>query len=82
MIVEAETDRETKKVLGEGIAMQRAAICAGLRDSVGGGTPEEVSELLLITQYFDTLEHLAHSPANVVFTLPFGGGEHRPLAWW
>ena len=47
----AEADAEAKALQGEGISRQRQAIVQGLKDSVGLVDPDEVSELLLITQY-------------------------------
>merc|ERR1712185_597081 len=53
----AEADAESKFLQGQGIARQRAAIVDGLKASLGAQdqtiTPERVSGLLLITQYFD-----------------------------
>lgn len=76
-IKSAEAERDAKALQGEGIANQRAAIVAGLKDSIGADTanltPEAVSELLLITQYFDTLEKIAHSKANTVFVPQMDG---------
>lgn len=73
----AEGERDSKALQGEGIAKQRAAIVQGLKDSIGADTsqmtPEAVSELLLITQYFDTLEKIAHSKANTVFVPQMDG---------
>ena len=62
VITAAEADARSKALQGQGIADQRAAIVNGLKESIGGGqalSSEKVSELLLITQYFDTLEKLA-----------------------
>merc|ERR1719183_3299836 len=59
----AEAEAESKFLQGQGVARQRTAIVEGLRHSVGGDQPMDpktVQELLLITQYFDTLERLAH----------------------
>ncbi len=68
---------------GQGIANQRKAIIQGLQASieqfqqaVGDATTSEVMQLVLVTQYFDTLksigEHdktstlfLSHSPGSV-----------------
>lgn len=51
--------------------MQRAAIINGLKDSVGTETRElsaqMVSELLLITQYYDTLESICNAKGKTVF---------------
>lgn len=80
----AEGERDSKALQGEGIAKQRAAIVQGLKDSIGADTsqmtPEAVSELLLITQYFDTLEKIAHSKANTVF-VPQVHQDNICLAW-
>merc|ERR1719181_2305407 len=63
----AEADAESKFLQGQGVARQRTAIVEGLRRAVGGDRGEmdskTVQELLLITQYFDTLERLAHGNA-------------------
>lgn len=79
----AEADAEAKYLAGQGIARQRQAIISGLRESVQAFQSEvsdvnsrDVMELLLITQYFDTLKDvgtsshastvfLNHSPASV-----------------
>jgi len=75
----AEADAESKHLSGVGIARQRKAIVDGLRDSVSefseaveGATPKDVMDLVLITQYFDTLKDIgASSRANSVF-IPTG----------
>merc|ERR1712139_172393 len=57
----AEADAESKFLQGQGVARQRTAIVEGLKHAVGGDQemePKTVQELLLITQYFDTLERL------------------------
>jgi len=66
----AEADAESKFLQGQGVARQRTAIVEGLKHAVGGDqemSPKTVQELLLITQYFDTLERLAHGQATTVF---------------
>merc|ERR1719451_158766 len=66
----AEADAESKVLQGQGVARQRTAIVEGLKHAVGGDqemSPKTVQELLLITQYFDTLERLAHGQATTVF---------------
>ncbi|KAL4448951.1 hypothetical protein ABPG77_007668 [Micractinium sp. CCAP 211/92] len=64
----AEADAEAKFLAGQGIARQRQAIIAGLRESVQTFATEvtdvnsrDVMELLLITQYFDTLKDIGLS---------------------
>merc|ERR1711953_1247095 len=73
----AEAQADAAQLQGEGIARQRRAIIDGLRDSITHGTNEQlstdkVSELLLVTQYFETLRDIAAtSKAQTVFTKPF-----------
>jgi regulator of protease activity HflC (stomatin/prohibitin superfamily) len=65
----AEADAESKFLQGQGIARQRGAIIDGLKESLGGGdvSPERVSELLLITQYFDTLKEVSNGSNTTLF---------------
>jgi regulator of protease activity HflC (stomatin/prohibitin superfamily) len=66
----AEADAESKFLQGQGVARQRTAIVEGLKHAVAGNTemePKTVQELLLITQYFDTLERLANGQSTTVF---------------
>ena len=58
----AEADAESKYLSGVGVARQRKAIIEGLQDSVSafsrdveGTSPKDVMDILLLTQYFDTL---------------------------
>jgi regulator of protease activity HflC (stomatin/prohibitin superfamily) len=75
----AEASADAAQLQGEGIARQRRAIIDGLRDSICHGSDEslsteKISELLLITQYFETLRDIAaNSKASTVF-LPNGPG--------
>eukprot|EP00747_Dinoflagellata_sp_TGD_P029341 gnl/TRDRNA2_/TRDRNA2_133849_c1_seq1.p1 gnl/TRDRNA2_/TRDRNA2_133849_c1~~gnl/TRDRNA2_/TRDRNA2_133849_c1_seq1.p1 ORF type:complete len:263 (-),score=54.78 gnl/TRDRNA2_/TRDRNA2_133849_c1_seq1:130-882(-) len=69
----AEAAADAAFLQGQGIARQRGAIIDGLRDSICGGSAQgmssdRVSELLLITQYFETMRDIAANPnASVVF---------------
>lgn len=69
----AEAEKESKKLQGEGVAASRRAIIRGLKESVCGRGNEsnlsvkEVTELLLLTQYWDTMEKLAHGKAKTYF---------------
>merc|ERR1712176_1695561 len=73
VVKKAEADCEAARLQGEGIAKQREAIVDGLKRSVTSGTSEQLStdkvaELLLITQYFETLKEIgANSKASSVF---------------
>ena len=83
VVKKAEAESESKALQGQGIANQRKAIIEGLRGSieslqksVGDVSTTEVMQLVLITQYFDTLKSigdtdktntlfLSHSPGAV-----------------
>eukprot|EP01089_Gocevia_fonbrunei_P020242 TRINITY_DN747_c0_g1_i2.p1 TRINITY_DN747_c0_g1~~TRINITY_DN747_c0_g1_i2.p1 ORF type:complete len:260 (+),score=68.51 TRINITY_DN747_c0_g1_i2:123-902(+) len=73
VIKNAEADAESKYLAGVGIARQRMAIVDGLRDSVvnfskgvEGSSAKDVMDLVLITQYFDTLKEIgAKSGSNL-----------------
>ncbi|WP_420237731.1 SPFH domain-containing protein [Telmatobacter bradus] len=83
VVKKAEAEAESKALQGQGIANQRKAIIEGLQTSVEGfqkavegATSKEVMQLVLVTQYFDTLKSigendktstlfLAHSPNAV-----------------
>lgn len=78
----AEAHSESQALQGLGIARQRDAIVQGLRNSVGADTSldaQVVSELLLITQYFDTLEKMSAAPGNTIF-VPYGVGAVASVA--
>jgi len=69
----AEAAAESARLQGEGIANQRSAIVNGLRSSITAGTDEvltsdKISELLLMTQYFETLRDIgANSESSAIF---------------
>jgi len=76
----AEADAESKYLAGVGISRQRLAIIEGLRDSVQGFTDsvgastKDVMDLILVTQYFDTIKDIgSHSGQNTLF-LPHSPG--------
>merc|ERR1719223_2035779 len=81
----AEAAADAAQLQGEGIARQRRAIIDGLRDSITHGSKEhlsteKISELLLITQYFETLRDIAaNSKAQTVF-LPHSAGAVSDVA--
>ena len=78
-VKDAEADAEAKYLNGLGIARQRKAIVQGLQASVSefsnqveGSTPKDVMNILMLSQYFDTLTNvgannliLEHDPATV-----------------
>lgn len=75
----AEADAEARYLSGLGVARQRKAIVEGLQSSVSefsgdvqGVGPKDVMDILMLTQYFDTLSAvgantmiLEHEPASV-----------------
>lgn len=75
-VKKAEAESQSKALQGSGIARQRAAIVDGLKDSIGNGfaSPQEVAELLLITQYFDTLERIGDGQKSSIFIPHSVGG--------
>ncbi|MBD3688812.1 SPFH domain-containing protein [Nanchangia anserum] len=78
IVKQAEADAESKKLQGEGIANQRKAIVDGLvsqyeslRDA---GIGSEAQEMLLLTQYFDTLQEIAKHSRTQTLMLPSNPG--------
>jgi len=75
LVKAAEADAEAKYLSGVGIARQRMAIIDGLRESVvsfskgiEGSSAKDVMDLVLITQYFDTLKDIGgRAGSNTVF---------------
>ena len=71
----AEAEAESRLLQGQGIARSRQAVPDGLRESLCGGSgqegswlsPNEVQELLLITQYLGTLEKMSQGRATTLF---------------
>ncbi|KAL6192725.1 hypothetical protein ACLB2K_033811 [Fragaria x ananassa] len=86
-IKRAEGEAESKYLSGLGIARQRQAIVDGLRDSVlafsenvPGTSSKDVMDMVLVTQYFDTMKEIgASSKSNSVF-IPHGPGAVKDIA--
>ncbi|HLW81365.1 MAG TPA: SPFH domain-containing protein [Candidatus Acidoferrales bacterium] len=77
LVKQAEAEAESKRLQGEGIANQRKAIISGLKDSVEdfaktvpGSTPQDVMQLVLMTQYFDTLKDIAANDRSNAILIP------------
>eukprot|EP00980_Cylindrotheca_fusiformis_P007758 scaffold1648_cov115-Cylindrotheca_fusiformis.AAC.13 len=84
----AEAEAEARYLSGLGVARQRKAIVQGLQESVGvfskeveGASPKDVMDILLLSQYFDTLSSvgansmiLEHDPATVASLRQSVGG--------
>ena len=63
VVKKAEAEAEAAALQGEGVARQRGAIVSGLRSAVLERTgqqaaSEELSRLLLVTQYFETMKQI------------------------
>jgi regulator of protease activity HflC (stomatin/prohibitin superfamily) len=77
----AEGDAQSKALQGKGIADQRQAIVAGLRDSVDefrrsvpGTTARDVMNVVLMTQYFDMLKEIGASTRTNAILIPHSPG--------
>ncbi|KAF8379311.1 hypothetical protein HHK36_028744 [Tetracentron sinense] len=82
----AEAEAESKYLGGVGVARQRQAITEGLRDNilnfshkVEGTSAKEVMDLIMITQYFDTIKDLGNSSKNTTVFIPHGPGHVRDI---
>jgi regulator of protease activity HflC (stomatin/prohibitin superfamily) len=82
----AEGDAQSKALQGRGIADQRQAIVAGLRDSVDefrksvpGTTAKDVMNLVLMTQYFDMLKEIGASSRTNAILIPHSPGNLSTL---
>ena len=83
----AEGDAQSKALQGRGIAEQRKAIVEGLRDSVDefqksvpGTTAKDVMNLVLMTQYFDTLKEIGASSRTNTILIPHSPGHLASLS--
>jgi regulator of protease activity HflC (stomatin/prohibitin superfamily) len=77
----AEAEAQSKALQGKGIADQRKAIVEGLRESVDtfqrgvpGATAQDVMNLVLMTQYFDTLKELGTGGRSSTILIPHSPG--------
>jgi len=75
VVKQAEAEAESKALQGQGIANQRKAIVEGLQSSIEqfqkavvGATAQDVMQLVMVTQYFDTLKSIGESDrTNTLF---------------
>eukprot|EP00252_Welwitschia_mirabilis_P022268 TRINITY_DN5988_c0_g1_i1.p1 TRINITY_DN5988_c0_g1~~TRINITY_DN5988_c0_g1_i1.p1 ORF type:complete len:290 (-),score=57.54 TRINITY_DN5988_c0_g1_i1:647-1516(-) len=81
-IKQAESEAEAKYLAGLGTAKQRQAILDGQRDcaigllgNVPGVSAKDVMEVIMITQYFDTMKEAGASSESSAMFIP-----HRPGA--
>ncbi|XP_052116882.1 hypersensitive-induced response protein-like protein 2 [Arachis duranensis] len=86
-IKKAEGEAESKYLSGLGIARQRQAIVDGLRDSVlafsenvPGTTAKDIMDMVLVTQYFDTMKEIGASSKSSAVFIPHGPGAVRDVS--
>ncbi|XXG76804.1 hypothetical protein AAC387_Pa08g1087 [Persea americana] len=86
-IKRAEGEAESKYLAGLGVARQRQAIVDGLRDSVlefsanvRETTAKDVMDMVLVTQYFDTMKEIGASSKSSAVFIPHGPGAVRDIA--
>lgn len=78
----AEADAEAKKLQGQGVAQQRAAIIEGFKSSIGDlkevtGSDvqtQDVMNMVMMVQYFDALRDIGTSGQNNAVLIPYGPG--------
>lgn len=85
-IKKAEAEAESKYLGGVGVARQRQAITDGLRENilnfsnkVEGTSSKEIMDLIMVTQYFDTIRDLGNSSNNTTVFIPHGPGHVRDI---
>ena len=79
VVKRAEADADAMYLGGVGVARQRKAIIDGLKDSVAGftqgvqgTTPEDVMELMVVTQYLDMMKDVGSAKGAKTLFVPHG----------
>ena len=87
VVKKAEAEAESKALQGQGIANQRKAIIEGLQASieqfqkvVEGASAKEVMQLVMVTQYFDTLKAIGESGKSNTLFLSHSPGAVKDLS--
>ena len=87
VVKKAEAESESKALQGQGIANQRKAIIEGLQTSVeqfqkavDGASAMEVMQLVLVTQYFDTLKSIGENDKTNTLFLPHSPSTVREVS--
>ena len=87
VVKRAEAEAESKALQGRGIANQRKAIIEGLQSSieefqrvVGGTSTSEVMQLVLVTQYFDTIKSIGESDKTNTLFLTHSPGAVKDIS--
>jgi regulator of protease activity HflC (stomatin/prohibitin superfamily) len=87
VVKKAEAEAESKALQGQGIANQRKAIIEGLQGSieqfqkvVAGASTSEVMQLVLVTQYFDTIKSIGESDKTNTLFLSHSPGAVKEIS--
>jgi regulator of protease activity HflC (stomatin/prohibitin superfamily) len=87
VVKKAEAEAESKALQGQGIANQRKAIIEGLQASieqfqkvVGDTSTAQVMQLVLITQYFDTLKSIGENDKTNTLFLSHSPGSMKDIS--
>lgn len=87
VVKKAEAEAESKALQGQGIANQRKAIIEGLQSSieqfqkvVEGASTAEVMQLVMITQYFDTLKSIGENDRTNTLFLSHAPGSVKQIS--
>jgi len=77
-VTQAEAEADSKRLQGEGVAAQRKAIAMGIAEQYEMlrkvGIENSAEQLLLMTQYFDTMQDVARNGRSNVLYLPSNPG--------
>lgn len=86
-VKQAEAEARSMELSGQGLASQRKAIVEGLKESVEnfqksvkGTTAQDVMQLVLATQYYDTLKEVGASNKATTILLPSQSTYHDMAA--
>src|SRR6516164_10511094 len=87
VVKKAEAEAESKALQGQGIANQRRAIIEGLQGSIeafqraiGSVSTSDVMQLVLITQYFDTIKSIGEMDKTNTLFLTHSPGAVKDVA--
>src|SRR5271169_4723398 len=87
VVKKAEAEAESKALQGQGIANQRKASIEGLQVSieqfqkvVDGASAKEVMQLVMVTQYFDTLKSIGESNKTSTLFLSHSPGAVKEVS--
>lgn len=77
-VTQAQAESEAMRLHGEGVAAQRRAIAEGIAEQYSKlqevGIDKTAEQLLMMTQYFDTMQNVAHEGRSNVLFMPSNPG--------